>query len=43
MVMDTILKRILQSQPPCLNGGSVSEPQEEDGCAIPTEPDEGEL
>jgi hypothetical protein len=43
MVMDNILQRILQSQPPCLNGGSVPEPPEVDGCAISTEPDKGEL
>jgi hypothetical protein len=43
MVMDNILQRILQSQPPCLNGDSAPEPPEEDGCAISTEPEEGEL
>jgi hypothetical protein len=43
MVMDNILQRILQSQPPCLNGGSFPEPPEEDECRISTEPDEGEL
>lgn len=43
IVMDNILQRILQSQPPRLNGGSVPEPLEEDGCAISTEPEEGEL
>jgi hypothetical protein len=43
MVIDSILQRIRQSQPPCPDGGSVPDPPSEDEPTPPTAPDEGEL